>query len=210
MGIWGRSPRRHQPPSGLVSLCQPRSGRALLLAAVTHALAASSGMQVTGLFDLSPSSLSCREVHEGPPQVHRRSVRGQRLLARRRPARSRFIRGQSLHSAGHAQARRARPAARRGSANEAPRRYATQFPPRPRRYPDISRILATARGFLEPCRGHNVGPPVIFRAADGLFTEDGRPSKSRSKRFGEPLAPAGFRPPYVRNHCYAGAHSGTS
>ncbi len=31
-----------------------------------------------------------------------------------------------------------------------------------------------------------------------------------SKRFGEPLAPAGFRPPYVRNHCYAGAHSGTS
>src|ERR1035441_6064818 len=32
----------------------------------------------------------------------------------------------------------------------------------------------------------------------------------RSKRFGEPLAPARFRPPYVRNHCYAGTHDGTS
>ena len=63
--------------------------------------------QVTGLLDLSPSSLPCRQVHEGPPQVHRRSARGQRILAQRRPARSRFIRGQSLHSAGHAQARRA-------------------------------------------------------------------------------------------------------
>ena len=31
-----------------------------------------------------------------------------------------------------------------------------------------------------------------------------------SERFGEPLAPAGFRPPYVRNHCYAAAHGGTS
>jgi hypothetical protein len=30
------------------------------------------------------------------------------------------------------------------------------------------------------------------------------------KRFGEPLVPAGFRPPYVRNHCYAAAHGGTS
>ena len=43
----------------------------------------------------------------------------------------------------------------------------------------------------------------------GPLTEDGEPSKSRSERFGEPLAPARFRPPYVRNHCYAGAHSGT-
>jgi hypothetical protein len=38
---------------------------------------------------------------------------------------------------------------------------------RPGRCPDISRILATARGFLEPCRGHNVGPPVIFRGLAG-------------------------------------------
>ena len=107
--------------------------------------------QVTGFFDLSPSSLPGREVHEGPPQVHRRSARGQRIPARRRPARRRFIGGQSLHSAGHAQASRARPAARRGSAK---RRHAPcdTVPPRPRRYPDISRSLATARGFLEPCR----------------------------------------------------------
>ena len=31
----------------------------------------------------------------------------------------------------------------------------------------------------------------------------------RGKRYGEPLAPPRFRPPYVRNQCYAGAHSGT-
>ena len=31
-----------------------------------------------------------------------------------------------------------------------------------------------------------------------------------SKRCGEPLAPPRFRPPYVHNHCYAAAHSGTS
>jgi len=30
------------------------------------------------------------------------------------------------------------------------------------------------------------------------------------KRFAEPLALAGFRPPYVRNHCYAAANGGTS
>jgi hypothetical protein len=35
-------------------------------------------------------------------------------------------------------------------------------------------------------------------------------AKPRSQRFGEPLTPARFRPPYVRNHCYTGAHSGTS
>ena len=51
---------------------------------------------------------------------------------------------------------------------------------------------------------------VIFWEPGGLFTGLSRPSKSRSKRFGEPLAPPRFRPPYVRNHCYAAAHSGTS
>jgi hypothetical protein len=145
--------------------------------------------QVTGLFDLSPSSLPCRQVHEGPQQVHRRSVRGQRILAQRRPARSRFIRGQSLHSAGHAQARRARPAARRGSANDAPRRHATKFRPVQGATSDISRILATARGFLEPCRLQRrttTDLPGAWRAL-----HPGRSAiKSRSKRFGEPLAPA--------------------
>jgi len=34
--------------------------------------------------------------------------------------------------------------------------------------------------------------------------------QTRSKRCGEPLARARIRPPYVRNHCYAAAHSGTS
>ena len=142
--LWVHSPRRHQPPSGLVSLCQPDLAGHCSWRTVTHALVGAlvdpgdhgssstvpaqfgpgdtggviRAAQVAGLFDLSPSSPPCRQVHEGPPQVHRRSVRAQRILARRRPARSRFIRVQSLHSAGHAQARSARPAARRGSATQ--------------------------------------------------------------------------------------------
>ena len=67
-------------------------------------------------------------------------------------------------------------------------------PPQPRRYPDISRVLATARGSRGPCVGQTVRPPMIFRGPGGLFTEDSGLSKSRSKRFGEPLAWAGFRP----------------
>src|SRR6266851_3434191 len=64
---------------------------------------------------------------------------------------------------------------------------------------DISRVLATACGSHGPCVGQTRLPPVIFRGPGGLFTEDRGPPKSGSKRFGEPLAPAGFRPLYVRN-----------
>jgi hypothetical protein len=60
----------------------------------------------------------------------------------------------------------------------------------PRRHPDISnRVVATAAGSRGPCVSRTVGPPVIVRGPGGLFTEDGGPSKSRSKRFGEPLPP---------------------
>jgi len=38
----------------------------------------------------------------------------------------------------------------------------------------------------------------------------GDAGKPPSQRFGEPLAWTGFRPPYVRNHCYPAAHGGTS
>ena len=55
-----------------------------------------------------------------------------------------------------------------------------------------------------------VGPRQIL-GADKPVTRGARSSRDRgSKRFGEPLAPPRFRPPYVRNHCYAAAHSGTS
>src|ERR1039457_1936026 len=63
----------------------------------------------------------------------------------------------------------------------------------PKRYPDISSILATARGSHGPCVGQTLDLPVIFREPDGLFTEDSGPSTSRSKRFGEP--PASASPP---------------
>ena len=79
-----------------------------------------------------------------------------------------------------------------------------------RSQPGTGRVPATAHGSHGPCVGQTPGPQVISREPGTLFTEDRGPSKSRSKRFGEPLAPARFRPPYVRNHCYAGAHSGTT
>jgi hypothetical protein len=63
----------------------------------------------------------------------------------------------------------------------------------PKRYPDISSVLATARGSHGPCVGQSFDLPVIFRERGGLFTEDGGPAKSRSKRFGEP--PASASPP---------------
>jgi hypothetical protein len=132
--------------------------------------------QVTGLFDLWPSSPPCRQVHEGPPQVHRRSARGQRILARRRPARSRFTRGQWPHSAGHAQASRARPAARRGSAMKrhgAMRHSSAPSKALPPVSAGFSRLPADS---LSHAGAVNVGPPVIFRAPGGLVTEDGRPS----------------------------------
>ena len=58
----------------------------------------------------------------------------------------------------------------------------------PKRYPDIGRVLVSARGSRGPCVGQTLDPPVILREPDGLFTGDGGPSKSRSKRFGEPPA----------------------
>jgi hypothetical protein len=63
----------------------------------------------------------------------------------------------------------------------------------PKRYPDISSVLATARGSRGPCVGQTLDPPVIFPEPGGFFTEDGRPSKSRNQRFGEP--PASASPP---------------
>ena len=60
----------------------------------------------------------------------------------------------------------------------------------PKRYPDISSILATARGSHGPCVGQTLDPPVVCREPEGFITEDGGPSKSRRKRFGEPHASA--------------------
>ncbi len=147
--------------------------------------------QVTGPFDPLPSSVPSREVHDrsaaGTSQVSQRPAE----LARHRAA--------GLSMAGRCILP---PMRRPGSRGLLPGVVS------PKRYPDINRVLATARGSRGPCVGQTLDPPVTFREPDGLFTEDGRPSRSRSKRCGEPLAPARFRPPYVRNHCYAGAHSG--
>jgi hypothetical protein len=70
--------------------------------------------QVTGLFDLIAI---IGAVARGTWQVHRRYMAGpSEVSGSQRRAGSRFIRGRSLHSAGHARAGRHGPAARRGSA----------------------------------------------------------------------------------------------
>lgn len=73
---------------------------------------------------------------KGPPQAHPRPVRGRRKLARHRPAESTFIRGRSLHSAGHAQTGQDWPAARRGQSKAIPR-----YQQRSRDCPGIPRAM---------------------------------------------------------------------
>jgi hypothetical protein len=95
---------------------------------------------------------------KGPPQVHPKSVGGRRKLTPHRPAGSWFIRGRSLHSAAHVQAKQARAAAWRGQTNAIP-----QCQQGSRECPWIP----------GPRVGQTLDPPVIFREPDGLFTEDG-------------------------------------
>jgi hypothetical protein len=120
---------------------------------------------------------------KGPPQVHGRSVRGHRKLARHRPARSRR---RSMHSAVHAQARQAQPAARHGRAAQIRRHGARRHSSAPVQG-DIpisagcSRLPPGSRG---PRVAQTVGPPVIVRAWRAL-NRGQWPSKSRKpKRFG--------------------------
>lgn len=70
-----------------------------------------------------------------------------------------------------------------GSPHEAPRRQPARFRPRPRRYPGTSRVLAPA---ADPAghAGQTASPPVSFWG-----WRDSGPSRSRSQRSGEPLAP---------------------
>jgi hypothetical protein len=110
-------------------------------------------VQVTGLFDLSPSSVPSRQVHESPPQVHRRSVRGRRELARHRSVRSR----PSMSSRCILQARQARHAVGVVAQMKATAPGGT-VRRRPKRYPGVSKVLATARKSRGPCVGQTAGP----------------------------------------------------
>ena len=53
-------------------------------------------------------------------------------------------------------------------------------------------------------REHRASPRRLPVVNSPSGTAD--PGNQRSKRCGEPLASPRFRPPYVRNHCYAAAH----
>jgi hypothetical protein len=154
-------------------------------------------VQVTGLFDLSPSSVPSREVHEkstaGTSQVSKGPAGTGAAPASWEPV----IGVQSLHSAGRAQARQARRAARRGSANEGHCARRHSSPP--------SKAIPRCQQGSRDCpwipwamRGPDRRTTVIFRGPSRLFAKDGQPSNSRSKRSGEPLLrlladhPAGF------------------
>jgi hypothetical protein len=95
--------------------------------------------QVTGLFDLSPSSVPSREVHErstaGTSPVSKRSAETGAATANWEPVHPWPVVAFCRPSGPH----------------EAPRRRPTRFRPRPRRYPGTSRVLATARGPCGPC-----------------------------------------------------------
>lgn len=58
-----------------------------------------------------------------------------------------------------------------------------------------------------PHEDHDAVPVAAFR---GLCVAQTQGSPVISPRFGDPLDPARFRPPCVRNHCYAAAHGGPS
>jgi hypothetical protein len=90
---------------------------------------------------------------KGPPQVHPRSVRGRRKLARTGQLEA------GLSAAGRCILQSIRRPGRRGLLPGVS----------VKRHPDLSRVLATAR----QSRGQTLGPPVLFREPGGLFSEDG-------------------------------------
>jgi hypothetical protein len=147
--------------------------------------AVSSGLRRSRvLFDLSPSSVPSREGHErstaGPCQVSKRSAE----TRAHRPAGSRFIRGRFVAFCS--------PSADQAGAACCPGAVS------PKRCPDISSVLTTARGSQWAMRRPDPRPASDLPGAlTGSSPRTGGPSKSRSKRFGEPPASAS-PPPAIR------------
>jgi hypothetical protein len=127
---------------------------------------------------------------KGPPQAHRRSARGHRnRRGTGQPGTSASAAG-PVHPAGHAPARQAQPAARHGSAHQAPLGQAAQFRHGPRRYPDISRVLATPPDSVGCARGPDRRTTSDRPGPGGLLPEEQRmPPNPGSKRSGEPRLP---------------------
>jgi len=149
--------------------------------------------QVVGSFDLiGRHRYRPARYRKGPPKAHRRSVRGQRKLAQHRPSESR------LSAAGRCILQAMRRSGRRGllpgvvaqMKRRGARRHSSA--PVPRRYPDISRVPATARGSRGPCEGQTAGPPVIFRGL-GPFTEDGGRNPGASGSVNRSFSPDSVR-----------------
>jgi hypothetical protein len=123
---------------------------------------------------------------KGPPQVNRRSVKGQPKLARQRLTGSRFIHGRPLHSAGRAghagaaccpgvAAHMKRHVSRHGSA---PVHGDTAVPAGSSRRPQIARRADHA--------GQTAGPPAIFwgwRGQWAIEIQEGSGPANRCLRF---------------------------
>jgi hypothetical protein len=143
----------------------------------------------------------------GPSQVRARSITGHRGPAR--PGAFRSGSGPVTGHRGprHPDAGAIRCPGRGGVANPpVSARYQRKFRPGARRSGWAARLppdLATERGPRPGITGDLSGPGRPITGPDDCPSQE-------SERFGEPLAPAWFCPPYVRNHCYAAAHSGTS
>ena len=123
---------------------------------------------------------------KGPPQVHPRSIRDQRKLARTGRLEGRFTRGRSLHPAAHPATRQARPAAQRGQTKA---------------IPASSSVPATSGGSYGPSVGQTLEPPVILPESDGLLTEKLRPLEIKEqavRRTARFRSSPRFRPLYVR------------
>ena len=99
-----------------------------------------------------------------------------------------------MHSAGRAQARQARHAAPRGSANEGncARRHGS---PPSKAIPRCQQGPRDGPRIPWAMRRPDRRTTVIFRGPGRLFAKDGQPSNSRSKRSGEPLLLPPRRPP---------------
>jgi hypothetical protein len=129
-----------------------------------------------------PAALTARRYRyhparymKGPPQVHPRSVGGRRKLTPHRPA------GSCLSVAGRCVLQ---PMCKLGG-HGLPLGVVS-----PKRYPDISRVLVSARGSRGPRVGQDPRSASIFWEPDGLFTEDGAHRNPGNKRFVEPPASA--------------------
>src|SRR6266704_2097214 len=148
-------------------------------------------VQVTGLFDLSPSLVPSREVHEEPAAGTSPVSKGPTGTGAAPASWGRSsVSGRCILQAVH----------RPGSRGTLPRVVAQMKATAPggtvRRRPSDAPMSAGFSPHIPwAMRGPDRRTTVILRRPSRLFAKDGQPSKSRSKQSGEPLLLPPRRPP---------------